>query len=117
VTRQLAFRTIVVAIALAAATAIAWWMVPLAAAVFGAMTWRDRGGPVVAGFGAMFAWGGLLAWDAFVGPVGRVATLLGGVLQVHAIAVYVFTLAFAGLTSVCAAIVARSLFRAVALSR
>jgi hypothetical protein len=112
-TMSLVWRTLVVAIAFAAASAISWWAVPIAAAAFGALTWRDRGGPLVAGFGGMLAWGGILAYDATRGPVGTVASTLGGVLQIRPIAVYVLTLAFAGLLSVCAAIVARSIARAV----
>jgi hypothetical protein len=111
VTGRLALRTLLVAAALAIATTIAWWGVPAAAAVFGALTWRDRGGPVVAGFAAIVAWGGLLIWDAANGPVGAVAATLGALLKVHAAAVYALTLAFAGLLAVCAAIVARSVAR------
>lgn len=112
--RSLILRTLLVAIAFAAASAIAWWAVPLAAAVFGALTYRDRGGPVVAACGGMLAWGGILLYDATRGPVGTVAATLGGVLQTRPIAVYVLTIAFAGLLSVCAAIVARAVARAVA---
>lgn len=112
-TRQLALRALVVALAFAAATAIAWWAVPVAAALFGAITWRDRGGPVVSGFAAIIAWGGLLAWNATQGPAGVVASTLGGILRVHPVAVYVLTMAFAGLLAVCAAIVARTAVRII----
>jgi hypothetical protein len=108
----LLWRTLVVAVALAAASAIGWWAVPVAAAAFGALTWRDRGGPVVAGFAGMLAWTAILAYDATRGPVGTVATTLGGVLQIRPCAVYMLTLAFAGLLSVCSAIVARAVVRA-----
>ena len=110
---QLAWRTLVVTVAFAAAAAIGWWALPIAAAAFGALTYRDRGGPLVAGVAGMLAWAGILAYDAVRGPVGTVAETLGGVLQIRPIAVYVLTLAFAGLLSVCSAIVARSLTRAV----
>ena len=112
-TRRLALRAIIVALAFAAATAVGWWGVPVAAAIFGAITWRDRGGPVVAGFGAILSWSGFLVWDAVRGPVGTVAATLGGVLQVHPMAIYVLTLAFAGLTAVCAAVVGRAAARAI----
>jgi hypothetical protein len=113
VTRGFAWRIAIVSAALAAATAIGWWAVPVAAAVFGAITRRDQGGPVVAGAGAIIAWGGILVYDAFRGPVGIVAQTLGGVLQVRPVAVYVLTLCFAGLLAVCAALVARTVARAV----
>ena len=59
----------------------------IAAALFGVLTARDRGGPLVAGLGAMLAWAALLGYDATQGPVGTVAATLGGVLQVKAIGV------------------------------
>lgn len=111
-TRSLVLRTLMVTIALAAASAIAWWAVPIAAGAFGALTYRDRAGPLVAGCGGMLAWGGVLAYDATRGPVSTVAATLGGVLQTRPIAVYVLTIAFAGLLSVCAAIVGRAAARA-----
>ncbi|MEA3244812.1 MAG: hypothetical protein U9Q74_01520 [Gemmatimonadota bacterium] len=110
-TRQLAFRTLVVTVAFALASLIGWWALPVAAAAFGAMTHRDRGGPVVAGLSGMLAWALLLAWDAWHGPVSTVASTLGGVLQIRAVGVYGLTLAFPGLLAVCAAIVARALAR------
>ena len=109
--RTLAFRTLVVSIAFVAASAIGWWALPLAAAVFGAITYRDRGGAVVAGFAAMLAWAGILGYDAVRGPVGTVAATLGGVLQIRPVAVYVLTLCFAGLLGVCPALVARGVAR------
>ena len=112
-TMPILWRTLVVAAALAAASAIGWWAVPVGAALFGALTYRDRGGPVVAGFAGMLAWSGVLVYDTVRGPVATVASTLGGVLQIRPIAVYVLTLAFAGLLSVCAAIVARAIARAV----
>ncbi|MBM4193407.1 MAG: hypothetical protein FJ202_03375 [Gemmatimonadetes bacterium] len=109
-TRALILRTVLVAAAFAAGTFIAWWMVPVAAAAFGYMTARDRGGPIVAGLAAILAWGGLIAWNAMVGPATEVAALLGGVLQVRPSAVYVLTLAFAGLAAVCAAVLGRAAY-------
>jgi len=112
-TRRLVLRTLLVAIAFAGATVIGWWALPLSAAGFGAMTWHDRSGPIVAGFAGMLSWCALLIIDAVAGPVGSVASTLGGILQIRPIAVYVLTLAFAGLVAVCAAIVARSATRLV----
>ena len=109
--RQLGFRTCVVAAAFVAASAIAWWAVAIAAALFGVLTARDRGGPLVAGLGAMLAWAALLGYDATQGPVGTVAATLGGVLQVKAIGVYALTLAYAGLIAVCAAVLGRAVAR------
>ena len=86
-TLRLFVRALVVAVAFVLATSVAWWGVPVAAAIFGAITHRDRGGAIVSGVGAIIAWGGILLWDATRGPVGTVATTLGGVLQVNALAV------------------------------
>jgi hypothetical protein len=113
VTRQLALRTLLVTLAFTAASLISWWALPVAAAMFGALTRDDRSGAVVAGAAGMLAWAVLLAWDAWAGPVGAVAATLAGVLQIKSVAVYVLTLAFPGLLAVCAAIVARALARAM----
>ena len=107
-TTRLVLRTLLVSLAFAGATAIGWWALPISAAAFGAITSRDRSGAVVAGFAGMISWAGLLIYDALAGPVGTVAATLGGILQIKPIAVYVLTLSFAGLISVCAAIIARS---------
>ncbi|HVZ47651.1 MAG TPA: hypothetical protein VG916_02630 [Gemmatimonadaceae bacterium] len=116
-TRQLALRTLVVTLAFIAASLLAWWALPVAAAMFGALTRDDRSGAVVAGTAGMLSWAVLLAWDAWAGPVGQVAATLGGVLQIKAVAVYVLTLAFPGLLAVCAAIVARAVARATMPAR
>jgi hypothetical protein len=109
--RQLVFRTAVVAVAFVAASAIAWWAVAVAAALFGVLTTRDRGGPLVAGAGAMLAWASLLVYDATRGPVGTVAATVGGVLQMKPVGVYALTLAYAGLIAVCAAVIGRAVAR------
>ncbi len=111
--RSIALRVVLVTAAFAAATMIAWWALPVAAAIFGALTARDRTGPLVAGVAGMASWTAILVYDAAVGPVGTVATTLGGVLQIKAFAVYVLTLAFAGLLALCSAIVSRAIARAV----
>lgn len=110
-TRQMMLRTAVVTAAFAFASLIGWWALPAAAAVFGAITRRDRGGALVAGLAGMLAWALLLGLDAWAGPVPAVATTLAGVLQIRPAAVYVFTLTFPALLAVCAAIVARALAR------
>jgi len=114
VSLRLFLRMLVVAVAFTAATAIGWWALPVAAAMFGAMTAQDRAGPVVATAAAVTAWAAILAWTATQGPVHTVAVTLGGVLQTRPIAVYVLTLAFGGLLALCASIVARAVARAVA---
>ena len=55
-------RIVVLAAAMAAATWIGWWMVPVVGAAWGALTYRERGGPLVAGIAGMVAWGALLAF-------------------------------------------------------
>ena len=81
------------------------------AALFGVLTTRDRGGPLVAGAGAMLAWASLLVYDATRGPVGTVAATVGGVLQMKPVGVYALTLAYAGLIAVCAAVIGRAVAR------
>lgn len=112
--RQLSLRLAVLVAAFVAASFIAWWAIPVTAGAFGAMTPQDRAGPLLAGLAAMLAWGALLVWNAIIGPAGTVAALVGGVLQVRPFAVYLLTLAFAGLLAVCSAIVARAVARSLA---
>ena len=106
-------RTLLVALAMAAASVISWWDVAVAGALYGALTARDRSGPLVAGVGAALAWTGILLGDAAVGPVGTVAATLGGVLQIRPVAVYVVTVAYAALIALCAAVVARAVTRVI----
>ena len=109
--RHLLMRTVLVSVAMVLASMIGWWAIPVAGAVFGALTYRDSAGPVIAGFGAIIAWGGILAYEAMRGPVSTVAATVGAVLQTKPIAVYVLTLAFAGLLGICSALVSRTFAR------
>ena len=106
-------RVLLLAAAMAAATWIAWWLVPVVAAVFGVITRRQSGSALVAGIAAIIAWGALLVVLSTEGPVSSVASTVGAVLQIRTVGVYALTLAFPGLLACSAALVARS----VALAR
>ena len=109
--RHLLMRTVLVSVAMVLASMIGWWAIPVAGAVFGALTYKESTGPVVAGFGAIIAWSGLLMYGAIRGPVSTVAATVGAVLQTKPIAVYLLTLAFAGLLGICSALVSRTFAR------
>ena len=103
-------RFALLAAAYAVATfAVGWWAVPLVAAVYAAITTAQRASAALSGFAAILGWGALLAVTASQGPVGTLASELGGVLQLRPIAVYAVTLAFPGLLAVSAAVVTRAL--------
>ncbi|MFI5244180.1 MAG: hypothetical protein ACHQQR_03065 [Gemmatimonadales bacterium] len=103
-------RFVLLAAAYALATfAVGWWAVPLVAVAYAAITTAQRGSAVLSGFAAMVGWGALLAITASQGPVGTLATELGGVLQLKPVAVYAVTFAFPGLLAVSAAVVGRAL--------
>ena len=103
-------RLLLLTAAFAIATfAAGWWAVPLAAAAYAAMTSAQRSSAVIAGLAAMLSWGVLLGITAAQGPVGTLATELGGVLNLGSSAVYAVTIAFPGLLAVSAAVVARAL--------
>jgi hypothetical protein len=88
---------------MAAGTALlGWWAVPVVAGLWGA--WRK---PVDAGLAGVMAWGGLLAWQAWVGPVGVLAVRLGGILPVPAALLPLLTPLFSGLLAWSAASVVR----------
>jgi hypothetical protein len=96
------------ALAMAAATWIAWWLVPVVAAAFGVIARKQPGSALVAGISAMIAWAGLLAAVSTQGPVGTVASTIGGLLQIRPVGVYALTIAFPGLLASTAAVVARA---------
>lgn len=103
-------RFVLLAAAYAVATyAAGWWVVPLVAAGFAAITRAQRGSAALSGFAAIVGWAALLAITASQGPVGTLAAELGGVLQLKPAAVYAVTLAFPGLLAVSAAVVGRAL--------
>ncbi|MFI5245368.1 MAG: hypothetical protein ACHQQR_09110 [Gemmatimonadales bacterium] len=111
-------RLVLLATAFAVATfAVGWWAVPLVAAGYAAITSAQRGSAVLSGFAAMLGWGALLAITASRGPVGTLATELGGVLRLAPVLVYAVTLAFPGLLAISAAVIARSLATALGSAR
>ena len=105
-----AIRLILLAGAFIAATlAFGWWGVVLAAASWGVLARARRASALESGLAAIVAWGVLLLGDAVRGPVGALATIIGGALQIRPVSVYVVTLAFPALLALTAAVVARSL--------
>ena len=111
-------RLVLLATAFAVATfAIGWWAVPLVAAVYAAITAAQRGSAVLSGLAAMIGWAALLAITASRGPVGTLATELGGVLQLKPVLVYAVTLAFPGLLAISAAVIARFLATSLGSAR
>ena len=107
-------RLVLLVAAFAAATfVLGWWAVPAVAAIYAAITTNQRGSAVVCGFAAMLAWGALLAVTASRGPVGTLATELGGVLSLRPIGVYAVTIAYPGLLALSAAVVSRAFVRAL----
>jgi len=101
-------RLILLSVAFAVATvAIGWWGVPLAAAVYGVISRKQRSSAIIAGIAGVLAWSELLLIDAARGPIGMLAHTLGGVLNTKPIAVYVLTLAFPGLLALTASLLAR----------
>lgn len=103
-------RLVLLASAFAIATvAVGWWAVPIVAAVYAAITTAQRSSALLSGLAAMVGWGALLGVTAARGPVGTLATELGGVLSLKPVGVYAVTIAFPGLLAVSAAVVARAL--------
>ena len=101
-------RLILLSAAFAVATfAIGWWGVPLAAAIYGVISRKQRSSAIIAGVAGVLAWSELLLFDAARGPIGVLAQTLGGVLNAKPIAVYVLTLAFPGLLALTASLLSR----------
>lgn len=99
-------RVALIGVAMAIGTwVLGWWAVALLGAVWGVLR-RGRPRFWTAALGAVVGWWLLMLYDAAVGPVGRVATLLGDIFGVGGwgmVAImYLFPLLLAG----CAAQVA-----------
>jgi hypothetical protein len=105
---------VVLALAFALGTwFVAWWMVPLIGAAYGAWGVRQRVTLITALFAGMAAWGALLGLAAMSGPMGRLLDVLGGVFRLPGGALVMLTLAYGGLLAVSAAAVARGIRRMV----
>jgi hypothetical protein len=115
---MLAIRFVVLTVLMAGGTWLAgWWAVPVVAALYGAAFRWSRGSALISGLAGMAGWGALLGITALGAPVGQLATILGGVLNVRAIGVYGLTLCYPGLLALTAALVARSVARMVVPAR
>ncbi|MEO0974795.1 MAG: hypothetical protein AAFX85_17040 [Pseudomonadota bacterium] len=103
---------VLVSFAVAAATAlIGWWGLVLAGLGAGAALASHERLFVPALVGGVLGWGVLLAGNAFVlGEGWRLAAAAGAVMGLNGVLFIVVTLAFAGLTTGCSAVVGR-LFR------
>lgn len=104
-------RTAVLAVVFGLGTWIlGWWAVPLLGAVWGAL---NRGRPrfVTAFLGAAIAWLLLLAFDAASGPLGNVATVLGGIFMMPGAVLVAVAVLYAALLAGCAAQVAGAVGR------
>lgn len=90
-------RGILLAEAFAVATyALGWWTVPVIAAVW-ALISRDRRAPSLTALCAAGGWATLLLLDAAKGPVGNMASRLGGVMGIPPAMLYAVTLLFPAL--------------------
>lgn len=84
--------------------ALGWWTVPVIAALWAYFSGGSHRA-MFAGLAAGASWIMLLLLDAAKGPVGVMASRLGGVLGIPAIALYVITPLFAALLAWSAAAV------------
>lgn len=88
-----------------------WWMVPVLGAAHGAWAAHRRLTLVTAALSAVLGWGTLLAYDASVGPMGRLLHVLGALFHMPGAALVVLTLSYAALLAVSAAGLTRGLRR------
>ncbi len=105
-----ALRFIALTLAIAAGTwMVAWWMVPVVAAVWGYLRRGDASAPLAAGLAAMLAWGVLLAVAASGAPKGSVMQSVGAAMQVGPGALLALSIAFPGLLAASAAGLVRAM--------
>ncbi len=88
-----------------------WWTVPVVAGAYGAWAARQHGAVLTAMLAGAGAWGLLLAYDASVGPVGRLTQLFGTMFRMSGMTLVVLTVAYAALLAVSAAAFARGVRR------
>jgi hypothetical protein len=76
--------------------AFGWWTVPVIAALWAIVSSDDKPARLAAVCAAL-GWGTLLVLDAIKGPVGEMATRLGGVMRVPSVVLILLTLIFPAL--------------------
>jgi hypothetical protein len=93
-TRRRIVEGLAVLIAMMAGTWFAgWWMVPIVAVIAGAAAIA----PVLVATTAALAWALFLIADAAQGPLGRIMTMLGGVMGLPGVVVVMLTILFPAL--------------------
>ncbi len=75
---------------------LGWWTVPVIAAIY-ALSSSNSNRARIAALCAVGGWGTLLLLDAVKGPVGAMATRLGGVMSIPAPVLFLLTLIFPAL--------------------
>lgn len=90
--------------------ALGWWTVPIVAVVWAIMSSEAKAARMAA-ICAAGGWATLLLLDAAKGPVGTMASRLGGVMGVPGFVLLVLTLVFPALLAWSAAALARGLRR------
>jgi hypothetical protein len=90
--------------------ALGWWTVPIVAVLW-AIVSRDSNSALVASLCAAGGWTSLLLLDAARGPVGTMASRLGGVMGVPGFVLLILTIVFPALLAWCAASLASGLLR------
>ena len=96
---------------------LGWWGILLAALIVGVVFHEHGGGGWRVGVAASVAWGVLLLADLATGPLGRVTTLLGGVMGIPGVVLLLLTLAFPAALAWSAATVAAESRRLVGARR
>lgn len=90
-------RAVLLAEVFAVATfGLGWWTVPVIAAAYGLASSNPNRARIAA-LCALGGWGTLLLLDAAKGPVGTMATRLGGVMGLPAFVLLILTLVFPAL--------------------
>jgi hypothetical protein len=87
---------------------VGWWMVPVIAAIWGAVRAEDRWLPLLAAFAGTTSWLLLLFLPSSPGAVGRLATVAGRAMGVGPGPLVLLTLVFPALLAVAAAALARA---------
>ncbi len=104
---------LVLAGAMAVGTAaLGWWAVPALGLAYGAWRSADRTAAATAGISALLAWGALMAWNWWAGPVSELSVSLGAIMGLPGRALLLATLLFPAVLASTAAVVGAAIRRA-----
>lgn len=106
--RSLLMNLLALALTIAIATTlVAWWTVPIVAAIW-TVVYPRRGAVLYASVAGALSWGAMLLWTSRGGPVGHVDRILADIMGAPDRGLIILTITFAALLAGSAALVTQA---------